>query len=438
MLKRKFYHYLLEWKRTKKRECLLVNGARQVGKTYIIDQFGKENYKQYIYVNFVQNPEYREIFEGSLEPEELYRKMSLAIPRFRLEKKNTLLFLDEIQVCLKARTALKFLAMDDDCDVIASGSLLGIRYRDEDAPQEEVSVPVGYERKVLMHSLDFEEYLWAVGVSEEAISILNEHFLERKKIDASINDRYMRFLREYLFVGGMPDVVNTFLETNNFQEVHRAQEKVLRAYEDDIEKYAKNAEKPKIKNVYQSIPRQLAKEYTKFQYKTVEKNGSARKYDNAIDWLVDAGLICGLYNVSLPVMPLRAYEKPAEFKMYVSDIGLLTAMYGFESQSALLENTMVGPAKGGIYENLIFSILYKKEKTMFYYKKENSTQELEFLFEQDGGAVPVEVKSSHGRTVSLNEYIREYKPALAYKLVDGDIGEEGQRVTLPLYMAMFL
>ena len=241
MLKRKFYHYLLEWKRTKKRECLLVNGARQVGKTYIIDQFGKENYKQYIYVNFVQNPEYREIFEGSLEPEELYRKMSLAIPRFRLEKKNTLLFLDEIQVCLKARTALKFLAMDDDCDVIASGSLLGIRYRDEDAPQEEVSVPVGYERKVLMHSLDFEEYLWAVGVSEEAISILNEHFLERKKIDASINDRYMRFLREYLFVGGMPDVVNTFLETNNFQEVHRAQEKVLRAYEDDIEKYAKNA-----------------------------------------------------------------------------------------------------------------------------------------------------------------------------------------------------
>ena len=438
MLKRKFYHYLLEWKRTKKRECLLVNGARQVGKTYIIDQFGKENYKQYIYVNFVQNPEYREIFEGSLEPEELYRKMSLAIPRFRLEKKNTLLFLDEIQVCLKARTALKFLAMDDDCDVIASGSLLGIRYRDEDAPQEEVSVPVGYERKVLMHSLDFEEYLWAVGVSEEAISILNEHFLERKKIDASINDRYMRFLREYLFVGGMPDVVNTFLETNNFQEVHRAQEKVLRAYEDDIEKYAKNAEKPKIKNVYQSIPRQLAKEYTKFQYKTVEKNGSARKYDNAIDWLVDAGLICGLYNVSLPVMPLRAYEKPAEFKMYVSDIGLLTAMYGFESQSALLENTMVGPAKGGIYENLIFSILYKKEKTMFYYKKENSTQELEFLFEQDGGAVPVEVKSSHGRTVSLNEYIREYKPALAYKLVDGNIGEEGQRVTLPLYMAMFL
>ncbi|MBR1627938.1 MAG: ATP-binding protein [Lachnospiraceae bacterium] len=438
MLKRKFYDYLTEWKRTKKRECLLVNGARQVGKTFIIEKFGKENYKQYIYINFVKNPEYRTIFEGSLEPEELYRKMSLTLPRFRLEKKNTLIFLDEIQVCLKARTALKFLALEDDYDVIVSGSLLGIHYRDEEAPQDEISIPVGYERKVLMHALDFEEYLWAMGVSEEAISILRDHFDKRTKMDPSLNDRYMRLLREYLFVGGMPDVVNVFLSTNNFQEVHQAQEKVLRAYEDDIDKYAKNAEKPKIRSIYRSIPRQLAKEYTKFQYKTVEKNGSARKYDNAIDWLVDAGLICGLYNVSLPMMPLRAYEKPTEFKMYVSDIGLLTAMYGFESQRALLENTLVGPAKGGIYENLIFTFLYKKEKTMFYYRKENSTQELEFLFEQNGGAVPVEVKSSHGRTISLNEYIREYNPPLAYKLVDGNIGEDGQRITLPLYMAMFL
>ena len=194
MLKRKFYHYLLEWKRTKKRECLLVNGARQVGKTYIIDQFGKENYKQYIYVNFVQNPEYREIFEGSLEPEELYRKMSLAIPRFRLEKKNTLLFLDEIQVCLKARTALKFLAMDDDCDVIASGSLLGIKYKKGKLRKVPRSIPVGFERQVTMHSLSFEEYLEARGFGPESLALVRNCFTRREIVPDAVNDRFQFFI----------------------------------------------------------------------------------------------------------------------------------------------------------------------------------------------------------------------------------------------------
>lgn len=439
MLKRKFIETLNQWKITKKRECLLVNGARQVGKTFIIDVFGRENYQSYIYLNLFKNPEYKQIFEGELEPTEIYKRISLLVKNVKFIEGDTLIFIDEIQACSKARTALKFLAMDDKYDIIASGSLLGLHYNklnQENA--NEISIPVGYEREVEMHSLDFEEFLWATGVSESAIENLKEYYEQKKALPDSVKDLYQNKLREYLVVGGMPAVVNAFVETSNFQEAFKVQQKIFKAYEDDIQHYATNTERPKIRACYYSIPRQLAKEYSKFQYKTVEKNGNAKKYGNALDWLVDAGLIRRVHNVSLPEMPLRAYEQPENFKVYVTDVGLATHQFGFETQSALLRKELKGHAKGGIYENLIFDILHKRGLALNYYKNGENTQEIEFVFERSGEVVPVEVKSRNGLTTSMNEFIKRYSPTLAIKLIDGNVGVDGNKVSLPQFMAMFL
>lgn len=442
MLRRKFYDILLNWRRTKKNECLLVKGARQIGKTFIIDQFGKTEYSSYIYINFIESPEQKHIFDGSLEAKEIYKKISIYLPNINYVDNNTLIFIDEIQSCPRARTALKFLALDNKYDVIASGSLLGLHYNKlvEMEKEEEVSIsiPVGYEREIEMFSLDFEEFLWANGISENAINQLKEYFTEKKFIEEYINNHYLNLLRTFLIVGGMPEVVNNYLDSNNFQKSYSTQQKILKAYEYDIDHYAKNIEKPKIKNCYYSIPRQLAKEYTKFQYKSIEKNGSSRKYANSIEWLIDAGLVKRVNNLSVPLMPLVAYEKEEDFKIYVSDIGLLTSMFGYPTQTALYNDTLSGAAKGGIYENLIFDILIKKGKKLNYYKNQNNTQEIEFLYENESGVIPIEVKSSRGQTISLNEFIKDYNPQIAYKLITGNIGQTGKKLTLPLYMAMFL
>ena len=438
MLKRKIYDVLLNWKKTKKNECLLVNGARQVGKTFIIERFGLEQYEKYYYLNFIESPELKKIFEGSLEPSEIYKKMSLNIAGFSPVPGNTMIFLDEIQRCRNARTALKFLALDNRYDFIASGSLLGIRFNDDEEPAEVGSIPVGYEKEIEMTSLDFEEYLWAIGYGDDPIGELEKHFSMHTKIDNDVNEKYLKLFREYMVVGGMPEVVNTIISTANYQKVFEAQKKILSAYKDDIQHYAKNTEKPKILACYDSIPRQLSNEYTKFKYRTVSKGGSARKYENALDWLVDAGLIKKVFNVSLPVLPLKAYEEPDEFKIYATDIGLTTAMFGFETQVALLNGFLSGPAKGGIYENLVFDILNKKHIEMHYYRSDEGKQEIEFIFEKCGAVIPVEVKSTRGKTISLNNYISKYSPPIAYKLIDGNLGIDGKKLTLPHYMAQFI
>lgn len=431
MLKRKILNDLINWKNTKDKECLLVKGARQVGKTYIIEEFGKNYYDNYVYLNFFRNPNLKNIFEGSLEASEIYKKMSIYIPNFKLVP-NTLIFLDEIQECPNARTALKFLAIDNKYDVIASGSLLGISYKS--VP----SIPVGCERQLTMYSLDFEEFLWAIGFNENSISYIKEHFENHEKIENGINDEMFRKLREYIVVGGMPDVVNTFIETNNFSDVQKAQDKILFDYNDDIIKYAKNVEKPKIRKCYNSIPKQLAKENKKFQYSVVEKGSTSRKYADSVQWLVDANLVIPVYNVSNPILPLDAYSKEDYFKIYLNDIGLICAMYGFDIKAPILENSLSGSAKGGIYENLICDILTKRGYKLHFYKNDDNTQELEFLITQNSKIIPIEVKAGNSASVSLNNFIIKYKPPYAYKLITGNIGVSKTKITLPLYMAMFI
>lgn len=432
MLKRKILNDLISWKNAKKRECLLVKGARQVGKTFIVQKFGRENYGNYVYLNFIENPALKNIFEGSLQASEIYKKMSVYVPGLRLVPGDTLIFLDEIQECPEARTALKFLAIDDRYDVVASGSLLGINYKGM------TSVPVGYERQMTMYPLDFEEFLWATGTSADAISYLRSFFDDKRKVDAGINEEMFSKLREYVIVGGMPDVVNTFVETGNYGEVQRAQDKILADCDNDMTRYAETGEKTKIRKCYRSVPRQLAKENRKFQYSVVEKGSTSRKFGESVQWLIDANLVIPVYNVSSPVLPLDAYTREDSFKIYLHDIGLLTAMYGFEIKAPLLDNTLTGPAKGGIYENLIADMLSKRGYDLRFYKAENGMQRLEFLITQNSRVIPVEVKAGNGASVSLNNFIDRHNPPYAYKLITGNLGVSDTKITLPLYMAMFI
>ncbi len=432
MLKRKFYDKLLEWKNNHKQTCLLVKGARQIGKTFIIDLFGRENYESYIYINFIEMPQTKDIFSGELTADEIYKLLTLVMPEVKYIEHNTLLFLDEIQECPQARTALKFLAIDGRFDVIASGSLLGISYK------EVTSIPVGYEEQVEMYSLDFEEFLWAVGYDNKKILSLREYFDKKEKVPDVIHEKMMSLLREYVVIGGMPAVVNRYIEMHHFGEVQNMQQMILDSYFDDISKYASNTEKPKVKNAYLSIPKQLAKENKKFQFSVVEKKATARKYENSIEWLRDASLARMVYNVSAPDFPLTAYEKDNQYKLYISDIGLLTALYGFDMKKAVIDNTVKGNVKGGIYENLVLDILSKSSHKLHYYRTDNGSVEIEFLITKDAQIIPIEVKAGNGSTISLNTLLEKTDIPYGYKLISGNVGVNGKKIVMPLYMAMFI
>ena len=432
MLRRKITDFLVQWKNSKQDECLLVNGARQVGKTFIIRQFGHENYNNFIEINFEKEPGLKAAFDGNLDVPNLIKEITLRKPGIRFVPKTTLLFLDEIQSCPQARTALKFLAQENDYDVIATGSLLGINYKAVS------SVPVGYERQYEMHSLDFEEFLWAIGIQDADISFLRGKFDNMDVVEKSLNDVMQKYLREYMVVGGMPAVVNKFIKTNNYNSVHDEQQKIIADYLNDIAKYAPEKDKPKARNCYLSLPRQLSKENTKFQYSTVEKGGTARKYANCLDWLRDANTIRYCYNVIPPDFPLAAYKREEQFRIYSNDIGLLISMFGYEMKKAVVTDYLKGSAKGGIYENLIADFLVKKNYPLYYFKRDDSQSEVEFLIEKDCSVVPIEVKSGKGETSSLDTLLKKPDVKFGYKIADVNMGKVGKKYTIPHYMTMFL
>ena len=432
MLQRKATAFLESWKATKKNECLLIRGARQIGKTFTVREFARNNYENLLEINFESQPELRAAFDGNLDVPNLIREITLRMPGVTFVPRKTLLFLDEIQACPQARTALKFLAQDDSFDVIATGSLLGINYK------EVSSIPVGYERQYEMHSLDFEEFLWALGIQADAIESLHGSFDRLEAVDASTNSVMQKYLREFMVIGGMPAVVNVFIASNNYNLVHEEQQKILNDYLNDIAKYAPTADKPKARNCYLSIPRQLARDNTKFKYGEIEKGGTSRKYANCLDWLRDANLVRYCYNVVPPNFPLAAYVRPEQFKIYMNDIGLLVSMYGYEMKQALLTDSLSGSAKGGIYENLIADFLIKKNYPLYYFKRDDSSSEVEFLIEKDCSVVPLEVKAKKGDTSSLDTLLKKEGTKYGYKLTGGNAGIAGKKRTIPHYMAMFL
>lgn len=440
MIKRKMYKYLINWKQKKDKSALIIKGARQVGKSYLVREFGRNEYESYIEINFLKNPLYKNIFKGDLSAEEIFKRLSAYIPNLKIIPFKTLLFLDEIQVCAEARTAVKFLVEDGSVDVISSGSLLGLSYLEDDDKNvtEPTSLPVGYEEQITMYSLDFEEFLWARGYNDDAIAYLKDFYISNKEVPKELNDKYLELFREFMIVGGMPEVVQTFIDTNNFQEASKIQGKILADYQDDISKHAKGQEKIKVRQCYDSIPKQLAKEYKKFQYSVVEKGKTSKKYGGSIKWLCDSSLVNKCSNVNEAYIPLLAYEMDDQFKLYLNDTGLLLYLYGPETKLAILNNTLKGNAKGGIYENIISESLLKRGYKLYYYKTQNSSMEIEFVIEKNGEVIPIEVKAGNDSTPSLNSFINKYHPKVSYKFVNGNVGFLDGKKTLPHYMVMFI
>lgn len=433
MLRRKIYDKLLVWKNNKgKKDAILLRGVRQCGKTYIVREFGKREYKNFIEINFIERPDMQAVFSGNLDVDNMVQQIKLSMPGCQFIPGETLLFLDEIQDVPNARTSLKFWTQDGRFDCIASGSLLGMDYKNE------VSIPVGYEQQLIMRTLDFEEFIWALGAEVNLKEMLAPYVDGAKRVPEAMHNSLNKYLQEYMVVGGLPEVVDTYIATKDFYQVHLLQEKILRDYQDDIAKYALNQDKIKAKQCFLSIPRQLSKENHKFQYSVVEKKATARKFTSSLDWLHNAGLIDFAYNVNSPWFPLKAYVKEDQFRVYLCDIGLLVAMYGYQLKIALLSDALEGPAKGGIYESLVADILAKRGEELSYYKKEDSTLEIEFILERDCKLVPVEVKARKGSTRSLNELLKMDNIERGYKLTAQNTGVVEKKITLPLYMAAII
>jgi hypothetical protein len=434
MLKRKFYGKMLEWKAKKGKKPLFVRGAGQVGKTFIIERFGKSEYASYIYLNFLENPEWRRIFDDALDSRTIFSCLTLMKGDARVVPGQTLLFLDEIQECGEARTALKFLAQDDRCDVIASGSLLGIQYKSVK------SVPVGYEEPVAMYSLDFEEFLWAKGYGQDQIDALREAFDKHAKVDDLLNDVMHREIRDYVAIGGMPEVVEAFAAHRDYAEADEIQRRIISDYLDDITNYAPADDVPKIKSCFRSIPRQLARETEnrKFKYAEVQKGVGARKFRSSVEWLRDAWMAEMAFNLSAPLLPHSAYEQEDCFKLYMTDIGLLAALYGYEAKAAVVNGTLSGSVKGALYENLVAGALVRRGYPLRYLRARRGPLEVEFMIEKDGGVVPVEVKATNSSTALLDRVLARGDIPFGYKLTGGNVGVVGKKTTLQHYMAMFV
>ena len=432
MLERKVMADLLSWKKEKEKKCLIVEGARQIGKSFIIREFGKKNYKYYVEINFFENEDYKEIFSGSLNGKDIESQIRLRVPDAKdMVPGETLIFLDEIQFCPNAMTALKFLTIDGRYDYIASGSLLGLKNK------EVKSYPVGYVTHLKMHSLDFEEFLWAMNVPKSSIEELKNNFLTKTTVHPSTHNVMLNHFKNYIVVGGMPEVVDSFVHEKNYNKVLELQKDIIRKYEDDIQLYANNSEKPKIRACFRAIPKNLAQDYKKYRYSMVEPNGTFRKFAGSLEWLYDADIISYCYNLSIPELPLEGNAKNDVFKVYMQDTGLLMGMLEEGSQKDILDGNL-GIYKGAIYENIIADIFTKNNKKLYYFEH-NSTLEIDFIIRYNNEVTGVEVKSGDNtKSKSLQSLINNWNVNKGIRLSTKNIGSTDNIDCYPIYMAMFL
>lgn len=436
MLKRKIEQRLQEWKCSPNRKPLLIKGCRQCGKTYSVLDFAKKNYKHVVYLNFFENPDYCSVFEGSLEIDNITMLLSALLGSEAVfEPGKTILVLDEIQECPDARTALKFFHLDGRYDVIGTGSLLGVR----GYGKEPKSIPVGYETTIDMSPLDFEEFLWANGISEVVIDSLQKNISGGTPVPEALHKKMRQLLLQYTVVGGMPDVVQTFVDTKRLDEVLNMQRDIVRSYEDDMIKYANQKDKSCILECFQSIPKQLSKENKKFQYSVVKKGSTASKYAGSLQWIEDAGIISRCYNLSAAELPLDGNAQDDVFKVYMRDCGLFISMLEDGTQFDVLQGNLAR-YKGAIFENLIADMFTKMGRKLYYFHK-NSGLEVDFVIRYKGECTLVEVKASSGNTKSTKTILahpEKYHVNSAIKLGDYNVGKSGEILTLPLYMAFLL
>ena len=436
MLKRKIEQALINWKNTPNHSPLIIKGCRQCGKTFSVRDFAKKNYKYEVYLNFFKNPSYISIFDGSLEIDNLIMMMSALLgPNAVFKQGETVIILDEIQDCPEARTALKFFREDGRFDVIGTGSLLGVK----GYGKQPKSIPVGSETVIEMHPLDFEEFLWANGITPQIIDKLKEYFNEEKPVPEALHEKMRQLILQYTVVGGMPEVVDTFVKTKQMNSVLALQRDIVRSYEDDMVKYADDKDKSLIKECFQSIPKQLSKENKKFQYSIVKKGGTASKFQGSIQWIEDAGIIARCYNLDLPELPLDGNAIDDVFKVYMQDSGLLVSMLEDGTQFDILQGNLYG-YKGAIFENLMADIFTKMGRKLYYYHKDSGL-EIDFVIRYKGGATLIEVKATTGNTKSTKTILshpEKYHVAGAIKLGDYNVGRNEKILTIPIYMGFLL
>lgn len=435
MLRRKIQDTLLQWKNTPGHKPLVIKGCRQCGKTFSVREFAKKNYKHEVYLNFLQDSSYASIFSGSLEVDHLVMMMSALLPDAVFEAGTTVIILDEIQDCPDARTALKFFHLDGRFDVICTGSLLGVR----GYGKEPKSVPVGYETVIDMFPLDFEEFLWANGISAPMISILEDCLKKESPVPEALHNRFRQLLLQYVVVGGMPEAVQLFVDTKQVGSVLQLQRDIIRSYEDDMIKYADKKDKGRIAECFQSIPKQLSKENKKFQYSVVRKGGTAAQYAGSLQWIEDAGIISRCYNLTLPELPLDGNAIEDVFKVYMKDTGLLISMLEDGTQFDVLQGNLYG-YKGAIFENLIADFFAKMGRKLYYYHKDSGL-EIDFVIRWRGECALVEVKAETGNAKSAATILKhpeKYHVNQCIKLGNYNIGRSGKILTLPLYMGFLL
>ena len=434
-LRRKIDKFLDEWFVSKNKKPLIIKGARQIGKTKTIEEFAKRNKLALVEINFVLNPEYLHIFDDGYKVDKILENISLINPSIEFIPGKTLIFFDEIQKCINAATSLKSFKLDGRFDVICSGSLMGLSYKEIE------SVSTGHKTDYSMYSMDFEEFLWALGFKEEQIEAAYKCMKELTPLsDTQFNVLLERF-RQYMVLGGMPEIVKLFVDQMNYSGTLSLQKQIILDYEEDITKYAEGLDKTKILNVFRKIPVFLSKENKKFQISKVARGARNREYVGVTDWLIDAGIVNVSYCLNDLALPLKGNYDPDNYRIYFMDTGLLVGSLDEDSSKDLRENKNFNTYKGGIYENIVADMLRKSGFDLYFYKSEDSTQEVEFFVRDANNLIPIDVKASDGKLKSVkylieNDKLNDIK--FGIKLAEKNIGFANNIYTFPYFLTFLL
>ena len=435
LLRRKIDSVLLAWKERLDHKPLIVKGARQISKTAFITAFARANYRQVIAINFVEQPKFKRIFDDGYEVDTLLKNISLLDPLLQFVPGETLFFFDELQACPACATSLKFFKLDGRFDVIGSGSLMGINY------QEIESNSVGYKEDYEMHSMDFEEFLWAKGYGESFVADLYQHMVELRPFSSLELASLFELFKEYMVLGGMPEVVQMYVRNNHFGGTLALQRQLLTDYDEDITKYAIGLDKAKIRNVYSHISVFLAKENKRFQISKVARGARNREYVRVVDWLATAGIVNPCYCLADVELPLKGNYDPNLYKLYFKDTGLLIAALDEEAQEDLRVNRNFGTYKGAIYESMVGDMLAKQGYSLYYYKQENPALEMDFFVRDANSLIPIEVKANDNATASLKRLIAQEKYSdihYGIKLCYKNVGFSGEFYTFPYFLTFLL
>ncbi|MCD8249417.1 MAG: ATP-binding protein [Lachnospiraceae bacterium] len=426
-MRRKIEQELLKWKQNNSdRKPLLLYGARQVGKTYILMDFGEKNYENVVYINLETNLSVASIFDEDIRPERIIKLLE-AVGREQINPETTLLFLDEIQSCERALTSLKyFCEQAPEYHIAAAGSLLGVAIN-----RKSYSFPVGKVHSLSLYPLDFEEFMWALA-EDELIDEIRMAYDKKQALPEVLHKKALELYHYYLIVGGMPAAVKEYTERGRLVLVPNVQNEILNNYVADMAKYASQEETVKIRAAFNSVPAQLAKDNKKFQYKVIQRGASSSMFGVSIDWLEQAGIVIKCRKIEQGCAPISVYENLSSFKLYMSDVGLLVAKSGLSQRIILLNeaNTFMG----AVTENYIGQQLASMGSQIYYWAPENSQAELDFVIQKDGDVIAVESKrSTHNKSRSLGMFINKYKPQRAIRLSEENFYYTNSVEAIPLY-----